>query len=319
MNDPETRQDSAKQIDFLCNLSSQMEELTRVQRKIAEYVLAHPAEVPNLSITQLAAKVQANPASVTRFCQRLGFEGYADFCSSVKRQTISPLIGDDDYYDFTGASSRELIGKSVSVFSHMINQTMLLLDDKKLDYAANLLSRARNVYIYAHGSGNSSALYAQSLFMQSGLSCFAFYEPSQVLISASIAKAEDVIVVISFSGRNGNLMDAIRLAKKHNVKVIAITGFSNSPIDQMANVGITYHARIKDDVRFMYLARICEVAIMGILQSGIISRNQDTLEEHLSVVKWAIYNMRQYNNNPLDTSFPPGKPNVLQTDKPPEA
>lgn len=308
MTDRSDSQHAFKNIDVLCNLSSQLGNMTKVQRKIAEYILNHSEVVLNLSITQLADKIQVNPASVTRFCQRLGFAGYADFCYSIKRQTISPVLGDDDYYDFTGASSIELIHKSVAVFNHMISETMLLLDDKKLDYAATLLARARNVYIYAHGSGNSSALYAQALFMQSGVSCFAFYEPSQVLISASLAKEDDVIVVISFSGRSSNLIDAIRIANKRKAKVIAITGFSNSPIDQMANVGITYYARIKDDVRFMYLARICEVAIIGILQSSIISKNQNSLGEHLSTVKWAIYSMRQYNNSSIDNLFPPKHP-----------
>lgn len=311
MSDSDSQKSFKKNIDVLCNLSSQLGDMTKTQRKIAEYVLDHSESALNLSITQLADKLQINPASVTRFCQRLGFSGYADFCYSLKRQTISPTLGNDDYYDFTGSSSGELIRKSVAIFNHMISETMLLLDDKKMDYAATLLARAKNVYIYAHGSGNSSALYAQALFMQSGVSCFAFYEPSQVLISASLAKEDDVVVVISFSGRSSNLIDTIRIAKKRKVKVISITGFSNSPIDQMADIGITYYARIKDDVRFMYLARICEVAIIGILQSSIISKNQDFLEDHLSVVKWAIYSMRQYNNSPIDNPFPLKRPDFL--------
>lgn len=293
----------SKNIDMMCHLSSKIASMTKTQKKIAEFILSQSEMAVNLSITQLAKKIQVDPSSITRFCQRLGFSGYADFCYSVKRQSISPLLSNEDYYDYTGESCSDLIHKSVSVFNHMISQTMLLLDDKRMDCAATILSRARNVYIYAHGSGNSSALYTQSLFLQSGLPCSAFYEPSQTLISASLAKEDDVVIVFSFSGRSSNLIDAIRIAQKRKVKVIAITGFPNSPIDQMADISITYHARIKDDLRFMYLARICEVAIIGILQSCIIAKNQDKLGEHMAIVKWAIYSLRQYSNIPDHLTF----------------
>lgn len=282
-------------IETLCNLSSQMSSMTTVQKKIAKYLLDDSTRALNLSITQLANELSINPSSITRFCQKLGFSGYSDFCITVKRQIISPQI-DDAYYDFYGESSGELVRKSIVVFNRMINETLLLLDDKKLDLCTTLLANAHNVYAFGHGSGNASVLYAQAIFLQIGLPCLAFYEPSQVLISASLACKEDIIIIFSFSGRNKNLIEAIRLAKQNKVKIISITGFSNSPIAQMSDVSITYHAHIKDDVRFLYLARICEVTIIGIIENAIIMHNQDKIAKHLSVVKWAVNNMRDYNN-----------------------
>jgi len=47
--------------------------------RIADVVTAHPAAPVELTITELADRAGTSPATVTRFCRALGFDGYTQF------------------------------------------------------------------------------------------------------------------------------------------------------------------------------------------------------------------------------------------------
>ena len=51
---------------------------TGALRRVADEVLADPAGAARATIVELAERSSTSPATVTRFCRALGFEGYAD-------------------------------------------------------------------------------------------------------------------------------------------------------------------------------------------------------------------------------------------------
>lgn len=59
--------------------------LTPAQRRLAHEVIQHPGEVMFLGAAELASRVGVSQPSVTRFAQALGFEGYPEFLSFLRR------------------------------------------------------------------------------------------------------------------------------------------------------------------------------------------------------------------------------------------
>ena len=55
------------------------EGFSDVEKAIADYILERGEELKNESARYVAGRVYASPSSVTRLCQRLGFDGYPDF------------------------------------------------------------------------------------------------------------------------------------------------------------------------------------------------------------------------------------------------
>lgn len=54
----------------------------------------------------------------------------------------------------------------------------------------------------------------------------------------SQARAGDVLIAVSSSGRSANIVRALRWARAHNVKTIALTGFDGGDAREMADVNI---------------------------------------------------------------------------------
>src|SRR6266516_125762 len=71
----------------LVRLRSRLPEFTGALQRVAEQVLVDPAGAARASIVELAERSGTSPATVTRFCRALGFEGYADLRLGIAGET----------------------------------------------------------------------------------------------------------------------------------------------------------------------------------------------------------------------------------------
>ena len=55
------------------------ERFSSTEQNIVDYILAHPAEIADLTTRELAEKTVTSPAAVFRLCQKLGLKGYNEF------------------------------------------------------------------------------------------------------------------------------------------------------------------------------------------------------------------------------------------------
>src|SRR5436309_15596806 len=62
----------------LVRVRALLPEFTGALQRVAELVLTDPASAARSTIVELAERSGTSPATITRFCRALGFEGYAD-------------------------------------------------------------------------------------------------------------------------------------------------------------------------------------------------------------------------------------------------
>src|SRR6266704_705855 len=71
----------------LVRIRSRLTEFTGALQRVAEQVLSDPAAAARATIVELAERSGTSPATVTRFCRALGFEGSADLRLSIAGET----------------------------------------------------------------------------------------------------------------------------------------------------------------------------------------------------------------------------------------
>ncbi|MEL7649162.1 MAG: MurR/RpiR family transcriptional regulator [Sedimentibacter sp.] len=266
--------------DQLCNISDSFDSMPRTYKKIVTYLRTHDSEVYNLSITQLARKLNIDSANITRFCQQLGYSGYSDFRFSLKHNIASNLVNSTNIFQESDNIS-ETLKKTKIIYQQMIGDVFDLLDPKIIEYAAQKIYKAKKVYVYTQDGNITAAQFAQFLFWQIGIPCYTFSDPNLALTSAAHISHEDVAIGIAFSGDAKLTVDAIEIAKSHHAAIIAITGFNTSKLAKISDVLLCYNSRIPDDIRCIPVAFICEVAIIGSLQASIINLHHDELTNYL--------------------------------------
>ena len=67
-----------RQSDSYNKILQKYDELSKKQKKIADYIIRHFDEVVFLSITRLAAVLDVSEATIVRFAQNLGHKGFPE-------------------------------------------------------------------------------------------------------------------------------------------------------------------------------------------------------------------------------------------------
>ncbi|MET0417827.1 MAG: RpiR family transcriptional regulator, partial [Actinoplanes sp.] len=71
----------------LLRVRSLLPEFTGALKRVAEHVLTDPAAASRATIVELAERSGTSPATITRFCRALGFDGYADLRLGIAAET----------------------------------------------------------------------------------------------------------------------------------------------------------------------------------------------------------------------------------------
>lgn len=255
--------------DYSSRIQENYSSLTKTQKKIANFVQANQAQAAEMSITQLAKKTGTSTAAVTRFCQALKYSGYGEF-KVYLQQTVLP-----------SSLSIELIeeGDSVATVSAKLNsavqialaETYRMMDEKTLTRVSELIAKAGKVHFYGSGGPTETIQVASRLFMQAGVISNFFLDSTSMLAAPRCLNKDDVAIGISYSGRTANVLEALRTAKRHGAKTIAISGTANSPLSREVDYFLLYCHGIPDDFKYLHIARMCEIAILGRIQAQIIS------------------------------------------------
>ncbi len=207
-------------------------ELSRQQRAVADYVLDHLREVPFLSVPELAERTGASDATVVRFCQRVGYSGYAD----LKMDLVDDLqAGILSSATTSGVPTVEEIGRdSLAAMAKLeqqnIERTLQSADRKIFRKVAAALFKADHVFTFGLGISAYLADFASYLFTEHGLrsTCLAtrFTSPREQLV---VLRPSDIVVAFSFSPYSRQTLEVLEEAGDKGVPTVVITDRATAP------------------------------------------------------------------------------------------
>lgn len=205
------------------------------EQRVVDYILAHRAEAPTLTAAQLARKSGTSEASISRFCKHLGFENYRGFQFSLGRD----LSRHNGGLDLDGEVSLDNVEGSLrnilATKTGELEATLRGLDAQTVRAVVGLIASAGVVQIAAVGNTNSVAMDATFKFSQLGLRCMT-HEVSEIGTGFALTmQPDDLLLVISNSGRSQRLMRLVEAARSRGASVVAITSDEQSPLARMAD------------------------------------------------------------------------------------
>ena len=222
--------------NLLTVLKAEYSFLSRVERKIADRLLADPDAVKTLSLAQMADSIGVSQGSIINFCRKFTGGGYP----ALKEQLFLSKEKSNDL-------PFSVINNKISVKSAMelkirdnlaaFQNTLALNSDESLTRAVDKILSARKIEIYGiFNSGIVARSFCYQL-IQLGIPAAFVSDTLMCAVSASMLTADSLVIAISESGRTKEILDAVEIVKRNGVAVICLTANSNSPL-----------ARLSDDV-----------------------------------------------------------------------
>ena len=238
-------------MNMLEKIQSRLEHLSKSERKVAEVILATPAQAIHSSIAALALEAGVSEPTVNRFCRSLETRGFPDFklhlAQSLAHGTlyVNRNVDEDD---------------SVESYTGKIFEAAVAHD------AMNKFFRF-----------NVPVIYSDDIVLQR-MSCMNCND-------------DDVVVIISHTGRTKSLVELAQLARENDAMVIAITS-PGTPLSRESTLAITLDVPEDTDIYMPMVSRLAQLTVIDVLATGFTLRRGAKFRDNLKRVKEALKESR---------------------------
>jgi len=252
---------------LLDSIRTQLDSLSKSERKVALAVLDNPSRTVGANITALAKSAQVSEPTVVRFCRTLGYDGWHEFKLKLAQGLALALPGLNEAPSQDDLAS-DLVNK---ICSRSINTLLDLrnnLHHEPIQQALDILSQANKIEFYGQGTSGIVAADAQHKFFRSGVPTVAYSDPAIHNIAAALLRKGDAVVAISQRGNSPALVHSVQLARDGGADVIVLAP-SGTPLADLANVLIPIDLIFNTDPYTPISARLAYLVVIDVLAVGL--------------------------------------------------
>ena len=187
----------------------------------------------------------------------LGFIEYTDDAIYMENGNVA-ILGKDEFqiFDFNGNHAEYGVTKVSKEFGDAYKgdyahftlkeiyeqpETVLMAGAKTLQdikSTADYIRHAKNIYITGSGTSYNSALIAKQILSKYAKIRAEPIMSSELRFLPDTIEENSILMAISQSGESADVLDAVRIAKKANCKIIAVVNLLTSSLAREADVTI---------------------------------------------------------------------------------
>lgn len=225
----------------LLKIRGMLEQMSIIERKLADFILDNAHLLRDYSSQQLADAVGTSQSSVVKFCQKLGYKGYPDLKLAVNEAVItaSTLQRSDNHEQKQQQSNIKTLVEQLQFSLHSHLRGILEINDEKaLRDATDCLLQTDKVLIAGFGQSGIVAHDMQFRLLQLGKLALLHTDPAIALQLASTLNQHSVLLLISESGQNADLLKLARYARQRQIRIISLTSFKTNTLSLAADIAL---------------------------------------------------------------------------------
>ncbi|MFD1434675.1 MurR/RpiR family transcriptional regulator [Kroppenstedtia eburnea] len=272
----------------LIRLKEVLTELKPSERRVADYILARPEQVVQMSVHKLAELSGVSEATVIRLTRSLSMSGYQELklriAGDLPKKTVS-----DGYQEIRLGGTVESIITAVSNNNQQsIHDTVSLLSVEEVTRAAEVMSTARKIDVYGVGASAVIAYDLKQKLSRINWWCEAHSDFHAQLTSAVTLTEGDVAFGISYSGKTEDIIQSLTEAKRQGATLISLTKFGKSPVSDAADIRL-FTSYVEQNIRSGAMAsRIAQLNVIDVLFVTIVSQLHEEIIPRLEKTRLAV-------------------------------
>lgn len=259
--------------------------LTNAERKLANYILDNPLNIVSMSLEELALKSNCSNASIYRLCTKLDISGYNELRFLLAKEADSPICSQIDFnVPFTkNNTDYEVMTSLETLYRQTVLETKDLLDLNTLRHCTNLLDKAHRINIYTSSNNVQIAENFQYKMSYIDKIVSVLTINYQQELEAIKTNEHTVSIILSYSGKNKDLLRIIKLLKQKNRRIILISSILDNTFDKYCDFHLYLCPRedcFKERIS-TFSSHISAQYVMDVLFSLIFKTNYD--ENHQNI------------------------------------
>ncbi|HJR73550.1 MAG TPA: MurR/RpiR family transcriptional regulator [Luteimonas sp.] len=228
----------------LLKIRSERDQMSAIERRIADYILENAHLLRDYSSQQLASALGISQSSVVKFSQKLGFKGYPDLKYSVGEEVARSNGHDEDRHAPSAADDPHAV-LAESLWRHKAQaeeETRLINPPDRIDAIADAIAGAGRVFVIGlDEDGVAARAFALKLSLL-GILTVHHFDPVLMATSVSAANPGDVLLAFSEHGNQVALSHIARQFHERKGKVVSVTRHTANPLRAHADLSLLVSA-----------------------------------------------------------------------------
>ena len=276
-------------MNLLQYIRQNYESFTEREKRIADYLLNDNNDIIEMSAKEIGDATNTSAPTVVRFSKKLGFSSLNEMKIKLSISLSNSKNKEEFEYLDRDLSTKSIISGVKQSIHTIIDETVNLISECELDNAIDLLSKAKNIYVFSVGVSNLVGLDLYYKMSRINKRCIAHSDTHLQITSSALKEEGDVAVAISYSGDTKEVILCAENAKKNNIPLIVITKASiNNSLEEYSDVTLHVPFVEKSLREGAMTSRISQLAIIDMLFLGIARSNIKDVEEKLLVTRDAV-------------------------------
>ncbi|MBN1148480.1 MAG: MurR/RpiR family transcriptional regulator [Anaerolineales bacterium] len=192
--------------------------------KLADFLLDSYVEAAFMTASELAHTLNLDAATVVRFSQYLGYEGFPKLQREIRQRVKDDLLVHPKEAEVPNSVSG-IASAALHEVALALDRTRMSLDMQALEKLVEQMGNARRIVVLAEGPAQPTA-YSLVLFLEQG--GFPVYIArsgvADLARTVNIATMQDLLVTMEVAGQSPYIARALGEAQKRKIPTAAIIG-----------------------------------------------------------------------------------------------
>ncbi len=269
--------------DILGLIVNREAELSKSNRRIAQAILSDPRTFVQKPVEELIEWLGVSAPTITRFARSFGCEGLRD----LKLKIMGSMRVGMRYLEPQSppAQLSEVAARVVNRAHRAISEIEAGIDLRQAEKAIAAISDCRT--LYAFGSGGVSSWLVEEIqnrFFRLGIRVVPCIDHQMQVMLASTAERGDVILGLSLTGANQELVRAMGIGREYGAATVGIA-VAHSAVATTASLPLAVNALDDGDVLGPTSMRYAFLIAIDILAYGVAIRRHTSARETLRRIK----------------------------------
>ena len=212
------------------------DSLPKRLQSVAAFALDNPDIVALKTIAIISEQAEVTDSTLVRFAKSIGYDGFTDMQSVFQesmRYIPQPYEQRLNQLETSSQSEQSVLHQFSQAASNSIYKLEQQIDEKDIQKASQLLSKARTIYIAGAGRALPVTTYLHYNLLKMGIQAVIIDGLTDTMKEkAQLIRKDEALIAITFSPYSAYTKELVDACLENKVPVVAITDSTLSPISR---------------------------------------------------------------------------------------
>jgi len=262
-------------------IESNYDNFTNAERTIADFFISNREKI-DFSAKSITKHLFVSEASLSRFAQKAGYEGYREFIFHYQNTLV-------ETEEEIGTDTEEVL----KVYQELLNKTYNLIDKEQINRVTRLIAEKKRIFVYGVGSSGLVAQEFKIRFMRMGVDVEDITDTHLLKMNSVRLDKNALVIGISISGMTKEIIQAMESAREKKATTILLTSKNSSTYQEEFDEVLLTSVRKNLEYGNVISPQFPALIIMDIIYANFLKEDRKNREAIYDTTLDAIFNRNQ--------------------------